>query len=126
MAAGLELSRYIEAGDLRRAGQWLIERYARDVVAICRAMVRERHLAEDLAQDAFSSALSGLTTFRREASPRTWLLALGWRRHGSIPVDEVPGARRGNSRRTEVLRSARGDPGQARTPGPGRSRGKCG
>ena len=83
--------------------------------------------------DAFSSgeAFHGwrdclARAVRRLPSPRTWLLALGWRRHGSIPVDEVPGARRGNSRRTEVLRSARGDPGQARTPGPGRSRGKCG
>jgi REP element-mobilizing transposase RayT len=26
--------------------------------------------------------------------PRTWLLALGWRRHGLVDVDEVPGAPR--------------------------------
>jgi RNA polymerase sigma factor (sigma-70 family) len=39
-------------------------------------MVRERQTAEDLAQDAFSSAFSSLVSFRREASPRTWLLAI--------------------------------------------------
>lgn len=27
--------------------------------------------------------------------PGTWLLALGWRRHGRIRVDEVPGSKRG-------------------------------
>jgi hypothetical protein len=27
------------------------------------------------------------------AAPRTWLLARGWRRHGLIDPDEVPGAR---------------------------------
>src|SRR6185369_8830010 len=26
--------------------------------------------------------------------PRTWLLAIGWRRHGLIDLEEVPGARR--------------------------------
>jgi hypothetical protein len=27
------------------------------------------------------------------ARPRTWLLALGWRRHGLIRLDEIPGCR---------------------------------
>jgi RNA polymerase sigma-70 factor, ECF subfamily len=76
MAAGLELGRYIESGDLRAAGDWLVRQYASDVVSLCRAIVRERATAEDLAQDAFSAAFTGLSSFRREASPRTWLLAI--------------------------------------------------
>ena len=28
------------------------------------------------------------------AEPRTWLLAVGWRRHGLVATDEVPGGRR--------------------------------
>src|SRR3970040_82043 len=76
MSAGLELGRYIEAGDLRRAGEWVVRNDAGDVCSMCRAMVRERHVAEDLAQDAFSSAFTSLVSFRREASPRTWLLAI--------------------------------------------------
>jgi RNA polymerase sigma-70 factor (ECF subfamily) len=71
-----DLGRFIEGGDLRRAGEWLVKNYAADVISMCRAMVRERHLAEDLAQDSFSSAFASLTSFRREASPRTWLLAI--------------------------------------------------
>ena len=71
-----ELSGRLAAGDLRSAGDWLVRRYASDVVAMCRAMVRERHLAEELAQDAFSSAFTALRGFRGDASPRTWLLAI--------------------------------------------------
>jgi RNA polymerase sigma-70 factor, ECF subfamily len=76
MAASLELGRYLQAGDLRAAGEWLVRQYAGDVVALCRAIVRERTVAEDLAQDAFSAAFTSLSGFRREASPRTWLLAI--------------------------------------------------
>lgn len=71
-----ELSGLLARGDLRSAGQWLVERYARDVVGLCRAMVRERHLAEDLAQDTFSNALVELGGFRQDASARTWLLTI--------------------------------------------------
>jgi RNA polymerase sigma-70 factor (ECF subfamily) len=39
-------------------------------------MVRDRVLAEDLAQDAFSRAFAGLSGYRAEASARTWLLAV--------------------------------------------------
>lgn len=53
-----------------------MEALADDVYGLCRAMVRDEVLAEDLAQDAFSRALAGLGGFRGEASPRTWLLAI--------------------------------------------------
>ena len=66
----------IAAGDLRRAGEWLVARYARDVIALCRSMVRERALSEDLAQDVFAQAFAHLGGYRAEAAPRTWLLAI--------------------------------------------------
>ncbi len=85
-----ELTGFLSRGDLRSAGQWLVDNYARDVVGLCRAMVRERHLAEDLAQDAFSSAFTELSGFRQEASPRTWLLAIARNRC----IDHLRRARR--------------------------------
>lgn len=67
---------YLRSGDTVRAASWLVEALADDVYGLCRAMVRDDVLAEDLAQDAFSRALAGLGGFRGEASPRTWLLAI--------------------------------------------------
>jgi RNA polymerase sigma-70 factor (ECF subfamily) len=39
-------------------------------------MVRDRAAAEDLTQEVFSDALRALSTFRGDASPRTWLLSI--------------------------------------------------
>ena len=54
----------------------LVRMYAADVFALCRAMVRDTSLAEDLAQEAFARALAAMAGFRAEASPRTWLLKI--------------------------------------------------
>jgi len=67
---------WIGAGELRRAGEWLVHSYADDVLGLCGAMVRDRSVAEDLAQDVFGRAFSGLDGYRAEASPRTWLLKI--------------------------------------------------
>jgi RNA polymerase sigma-70 factor (ECF subfamily) len=71
-----ELTRLIADGHARRAATMLVERYAADVYALCRAMVRDARLAEDLSQDAFARALGALDGYRGEASPRTWLLKI--------------------------------------------------
>lgn len=54
----------------------LVRKYAADVFALCRAMVRDTALAEDLAQDTFARAFGALDGYRGEASPRTWLLKI--------------------------------------------------
>jgi len=54
----------------------LVRMYAADVFALCRAMVRDTQLAEDLAQDTFARAFAALAGYRAEASPRTWLLKI--------------------------------------------------
>jgi RNA polymerase sigma-70 factor (ECF subfamily) len=66
----------IRAGDLRGAGSSLVVAYAADVLATCVAMVRDRAAAEDLVQEVFADALRGLSTFRGDSSPRTWLLSI--------------------------------------------------
>lgn len=60
-------------GDHRAAGTWLVRTYAEDVLALCRAMVRDATWAEDLTQDVFGKALGALASFRGDASARTWL-----------------------------------------------------
>jgi RNA polymerase sigma factor (sigma-70 family) len=75
-ARDVELVDYLAQGDLRAAGSWLVDRHARDVISLCRAMVRPRDAADDLAQDTFSAAFAALEGFRRDASARTWLLAI--------------------------------------------------
>jgi RNA polymerase sigma-70 factor (ECF subfamily) len=72
----------------------LVEHHARDVFVLCRSMLKERALAEDVAQDVFASAFEKLQGFRLEASPRTWLLTIArnrcidqLRRAGREPVE---------------------------------------
>lgn len=81
---------WIQAGELRPAAQWLVQRYADEVIGLCTAMVRDRTLAEDLAQDAFGRAFTGLASFRGEASSRTWLLRIVKNRC----IDQLRAARR--------------------------------
>jgi RNA polymerase sigma-70 factor, ECF subfamily len=74
--ADSQLRSYLDAGDLRRAGTWLVERHTDEVLALCRAMTHDPTAAEDLAQEVFGRAFSALPGFRGEASSRTWLLSI--------------------------------------------------
>lgn len=94
LAADFELRGLLGRGDLRGAGAWLVENHARDVFVLCRSILRERTLAEDVAQDVFASAFEKLAGFRLEASARTWLLTIArnrcidhLRRAGREPVE---------------------------------------
>jgi len=94
LAVDFELRGLLARGDLRAAGGWLVEHHARDVLALCRSMLRERSLAEDVAQDVFASAFEKLSGFRLEASARTWILTIArnrcidqLRRSGREPVE---------------------------------------
>ncbi|MFH1810188.1 MAG: sigma-70 family RNA polymerase sigma factor [Pseudomonadota bacterium] len=63
-------------GQRRQAAEWLVRQHADTVLGLCVAMVRDRTLAEDLAQDAYGKAFKSLAGFRGEASARTWLLTI--------------------------------------------------
>jgi RNA polymerase sigma-70 factor (ECF subfamily) len=76
MSTADPLSGYVTAGDARGAGEWLVTQFGREVVGLCRAIVRDPTLAQDLAQDVFIRALTHLEGFRGEASPRTWILRI--------------------------------------------------
>jgi RNA polymerase sigma-70 factor (ECF subfamily) len=66
----------IQAGDLRGAAARLVVDHAGDVLSVCTAMLRDPTAAEDVTQEVFGDALRGLSTFRGDASPRAWLLAI--------------------------------------------------
>jgi len=83
----------LDRGDHRTAGEWLVRHHATAVLALCEGIVHDAALAEDLCQDAFARAFGGLAGFRREAQPRSWLLAIArnrcldeLRRQGRSPV----------------------------------------
>jgi RNA polymerase sigma-70 factor (ECF subfamily) len=74
-----EEHRLIEAaqsGD-RQAFAQLVERYWEPLYRWLYHLARDRHSAEDLAQEAFLKAFNGLHTFRPGTNFRAWLFRIG-------------------------------------------------
>jgi RNA polymerase sigma-70 factor (ECF subfamily) len=74
-----ELIERARQGDRAAFGE-LVERYQAPVFRTALAALRSREDAEDIAQEAFVAAYLKLDHFRGEASFKTWLLAITWRR----------------------------------------------
>ncbi len=55
----------------------LIQRHHNSLLARCYAYLRNRHDAEDAAQETELRAFRAIRNFRRDASFRTWLFAIG-------------------------------------------------
>ena len=75
----LELVRRARAGDVGAFGE-LVERNRRAVFRAALAAVGSAAEADDVAQEAFIAAYQKLSGFRGDASFRTWLLAITWRK----------------------------------------------
>jgi RNA polymerase sigma-70 factor (ECF subfamily) len=75
----LELVRRAQAGDADAFGE-LVERNRRAVFRAALAAVGSAAEADDVAQEAFVTAFQKLGGFRGEASFKTWLLAITWRK----------------------------------------------
>jgi RNA polymerase sigma-70 factor (ECF subfamily) len=73
------LVRRAQAGDTAAFGE-LVERHRRAVFRAALAAVRSAAEADEVAQDAFVTAFQKLQGFRGEASFKTWLLAIAWRK----------------------------------------------
>ncbi len=71
-----ELLAFLNQRDMRGAAACLVGRHADEVYGLCRAMVRDDVMAEDLSQDVFGRAFGALASFRGEASSRTWILRI--------------------------------------------------
>lgn len=59
----------------QRIAQW-VEEHTSELLGYARQRVNDSQLAEDLVQDTFLAALTGLEGFKQEASPRTWLFSI--------------------------------------------------
>jgi RNA polymerase sigma-70 factor, ECF subfamily len=75
----LELVRRAQAGDVAAFGE-LVERNRRAVFRAAVSALGSTTEADDVAQDAFVTAFQKLHGFRGEASFKTWLLAITWRK----------------------------------------------
>jgi RNA polymerase sigma-70 factor (ECF subfamily) len=83
----LELVERARQGDTRAFGE-LVDLHRSAVYRAALAALRSPADAEDVAQEAFVTAYRKLDGFRGEASFKTWLLAIAWRkaldRRGSL------------------------------------------
>ena len=85
-----------QRGD-RDAFTELVRRYERVVVMSAWAVVRDFHIAQDVAQESFLIAYRGLTSLRRPASFGSWLLKVTHReavrrsrsRKRDVPLDSI-------------------------------------
>jgi len=68
-------------GDQSAFGE-LVRRHQGAVFRAALAALGSPEDAEEIAQDAFVAAYSNLEGFREEASFRTWVVAIAWRRAG--------------------------------------------
>jgi RNA polymerase sigma-70 factor, ECF subfamily len=75
----LDLVRRAQDGDTDAFGE-LVERNRRAVFRAALAVVGSPAEADDVTQDAFVTAYRKLGGFREEASFKTWLLAIAWRK----------------------------------------------
>ncbi|HZC79934.1 MAG TPA: sigma-70 family RNA polymerase sigma factor, partial [Ktedonobacterales bacterium] len=110
----------------RQSAQELIERYGDLVFSLSVRLTGDRELARDLAQDAFVRILRGASSFRGEASAKTWVCQVvinchrnrsrWWRRlkrGRTVSLEEkLPGARDDamNAMNTMTLGATLADP----------------
>jgi RNA polymerase sigma-70 factor (ECF subfamily) len=78
-AFDLELVRRAQAGDDQAFGQ-LVERNRRAVYRAAYAALGSADDADDVAQETFVTVYQKLKGFRGDASFRTWLLSIAWRK----------------------------------------------
>ncbi len=69
------------AGD-DKAFEGLVDRYCARFLRLAYALVGERAAAEDVVQETFAAAFSGMRGYRGEASVKTWLTAILVRQAG--------------------------------------------
>lgn len=68
----------------RSAYESLVRRYERSVHAVCFAVLRDGHGAQDAAQDAFMNAYAHLGSLRNQAHFSSWILTIA--RNGALAV----------------------------------------
>jgi RNA polymerase sigma-70 factor, ECF subfamily len=75
-ACDAQVQRLIAQGAYRPALEALVRGYQHLIVRHCTAMLGDAAQGEEVAQEVFLGAYAAMPRFRREASVRTWLLAI--------------------------------------------------
>jgi RNA polymerase sigma-70 factor (ECF subfamily) len=75
-----DLLRLVEQGNVAEALHHLVQRYGAEVYGLCRRLLRDKDLAEDVQQQVFIEVFRDLRGFRRRSSLRTWLFAIAHHR----------------------------------------------
>src|SRR4051812_33502745 len=79
VVSDLDLVRRAQAGDADAFGE-LVDRNRRAVFRAALAVLGSPAEADDVAQDAFVMAYRKLASFRGDATFKTWLLSIAWRK----------------------------------------------
>jgi RNA polymerase sigma-70 factor (ECF subfamily) len=88
----------LRAGD-ERAFEALVERYHRSLVQVALMYVRDRAIAEEVAQEAWLAVLEGIERFEGRSSLKTWVFRIltnraktrGQRERRQLPVSALMG-----------------------------------
>lgn len=56
--------------------EWLMKTYGNDVIRIAYTYLKQKQLAEDVAQDVFIKCYEKMDSFRNESSYKTWLIRI--------------------------------------------------
>ena len=96
----------LDAGDLRAAAEESIRGYGPEVVAYLRAVLREDAAADEVFSRVCEKFWRGLSSFRRQASLRTWMYRLAWNAARDFRK-EVARNRTRSLRTTDISRIAR-------------------
>jgi RNA polymerase sigma-70 factor (ECF subfamily) len=94
-----ELVAALQRGD-ERAFETLVERYHASLVRVAMIWVRDRSVAEEVAQETWLGVLKGIDRFEGRSSLKTWLFRIlanrartrGVREARSIPLSALAGA----------------------------------
>jgi RNA polymerase sigma-70 factor (ECF subfamily) len=101
-----EVQRLMAQGAYRPALEALVRGYQCLIVRHCTAMLGDEAHGEEVAQEVFLGAYAALPRFRREASLRTWLLAIARKQCLKALRDRRRRRRLDEEKRREIARGA--------------------
>jgi RNA polymerase sigma-70 factor (ECF subfamily) len=105
-----QVHRLLAQGDSRAALEALVRGYQHLIVRHCTAVLGDAGHGEEVAQEVFLGAYAALARFRREASLRTWLLAIARKQCLKALRDRRRRQRLAEERRREIASGAHRTP----------------
>ena len=105
-AADARCERLVAQGDYHAALEALVRAYQHLIVRHCIAMLGDTAHGEEVAQEVFLGAYAALPRFRREASVRTWLLAIARKQCLKALRDRRRRRRLEEEKRSDILSGA--------------------